>query len=87
MQSVLIMQSHVLCCSALLSCPANHAFDPCYCYLTLTVYFGSVVPTGYMQSVIHYQPGDIIMAATSLAEAAVFGTRKTEIKRIRMIKG
>ena len=35
-----------------------------------------------MRSVINYQPGDVIMAATSLAEVAAFGTRKTEIKRI-----
>ena len=31
------------------------------------------------QSVIGYQPGDIIMMATGLVEAAAFGTRKTEI--------
>ena len=36
-------------------------------------------------SVINYQPGDVIMAATSLAEAAAFGTRKTGIKHIQMI--
>ena len=36
-------------------------------------------------SVINLQPGDVIMAATSLAEAAAFGTRKTGTKCIRTI--
>ena len=30
-------------------------------------------------SVINYQPGDVIMVATSLAEAAMFGMRKTGV--------
>ena len=47
-----------------------------------TLLFGSVVPTGFMQSVIKYQPGDVIMVVTSLAEAAVFGARKTGIECI-----
>ena len=36
-------------------------------------------------SVINLQPSDVIVAATSLAEAAAFGTRKTGTKRIRTI--
>ena len=36
-------------------------------------------------SVINLQPGDVIMAATSLAEVAAFGTRKTRTKCIRTI--
>ena len=36
-------------------------------------------------SVINLQPGDVTMAATSLAEAAAFGTRKTGTKRTRTI--
>ena len=35
--------------------------------------------------VIGYRPGDVNMAATSVVEAAAFGTRKTGIKRIRTI--
>ena len=52
-----------------------------------TVLFGSVVQTGYLQSVICYRPGDIIMVATTLVQTAAIGTRKTGLKCIRMIQG